>query len=145
MATISRDKKVSFGLQTKFELTYTAIILVILLMLNTYPLTASQNLIFKAKQSSLESSVSLLVSSLAVLDELTEASQALTAALAHFRELEADARHLKAYYTGSEWMLDFEDDAAGKLPEDLKRGVLSEDAVFDCLADRQRLKEELHS
>lgn len=80
-----------------------------------------------------------------ILDELTEASEALTAALAHFRELEADARRLEAYYTSAEWILDFEDDAAGKLPEDLKRGVLSEDAVFDCLADRQRLKEELHS
>jgi hypothetical protein len=36
-------------------------------------------------------------------------------------------------------MKDYEDDEAGKLPEDLKRGVLSEDAVYNLLTDHHEL------
>lgn len=36
-------------------------------------------------------------------------------------------------------MEDFTSDAAGRLPRDLKRGVLSEDAVYDLLTDNNRL------
>lgn len=35
------------------------------------------------------------------------------------------------YYEGGEWRQDFELDEAGLLPRDLKRGVLSEDGVYD--------------
>lgn len=40
---------------------------------------------------------------------------------------------LRAYYTGPLWRADFEDDEAGLLPPDLKRGVLSEDGLWDLL------------
>ena len=36
-------------------------------------------------------------------------------------------------------MQDFEDDEAGKIPRDLKRGVLSEDAVYDLLTENREL------
>ena len=36
---------------------------------------------------------------------------------------------------------DFEADEEGKLPADLKRGVLSEDGLWDLLEEYQRLKE----
>ncbi len=36
-------------------------------------------------------------------------------------------------------MKDFEADEAGKLPSDLKRGVLSEDAVYDLIIDNRDL------
>ena len=36
-------------------------------------------------------------------------------------------------------MKDFEDDEAGKLPQDLKRGVLSEDAVYDLITENREL------
>ncbi len=42
---------------------------------------------------------------------------------------------LEQYYTGGQWQKDFADDEAGKLPEELKRGVLSEDAVYDLITD----------
>ena len=38
-----------------------------------------------------------------------------------------------------QWMKDFEADEAGKLPADLKRGVLSEDAVYDLITDHHAL------
>ncbi len=36
-------------------------------------------------------------------------------------------------------MKDFEADEAGKLPEGLKRGVLSEDAVYDLIIEHHEL------
>ena len=33
------------------------------------------------------------------------------------------------------WRKDFEADEKGEIPEDLKRGILSEDGLFDLLAD----------
>ncbi len=42
-------------------------------------------------------------------------------------------RELEAYYTGSQWREDFAADEAGKLPAGLKRGVLSEDGIYNLL------------
>ena len=43
-----------------------------LLLLNTYPLRVSQDLVFRSKEATLESSVSVMVYSLSDLDHLTE-------------------------------------------------------------------------
>ena len=42
-------------------------------------------------------------------------------------------RLLEAYYTSGEWREDYEADERGELPPDLKRGVLSQDALYDLL------------
>ena len=42
-------------------------------------------------------------------------------------------RELEAYYGSNTWKQDFEDDEQGKLPRNLKRGVLSEDAIWNVL------------
>ncbi|MBR4768823.1 MAG: tRNA preQ1(34) S-adenosylmethionine ribosyltransferase-isomerase QueA [Lachnospiraceae bacterium] len=47
--------------------------------------------------------------------------------------LKPKADELSAYLSSSEWKKDFSDDEAGLLPKDLKRGVLSEDALYDLL------------
>ena len=44
-------------------------------------------------------------------------------------------RELSDYYSSSLWLRDLDDDRAGKLPSDLKRGVLSEDAIYDLLCE----------
>ena len=44
-----------------------------------------------------------------------------------------DKARLEAYYTSKDWRFDFELDEAGLLPAGLKRGVLSEDGVYDLL------------
>lgn len=46
---------------------------------------------------------------------------------------------LDAYYTSGQWQEDYEADERGELPPDLKRGVLSQDALYDLL---DKLKEE---
>ena len=44
---------------------------------------------------------------------------------------------LEAYYTSGQWRADYEADEAGLLPEGLKRGVLSQDGVYNLLAREQ--------
>jgi len=52
---------------------------------------------------------------------------------------------LEAYYNSPQWRKDFEADEAGKLPKDLKRGVLSEDGIYDLLSDYQCLKDQIRT
>ena len=39
------------------------------------------------------------------------------------------------------WLSDFEADEAGELPEDLCRGVLSEDGIYNVLEEYEEQKE----
>ena len=43
-------------------------------------------------------------------------------------------RALDAYLASGEWLEDYEADERGEFPPDLKRGVLSQDALYDLLA-----------
>ena len=54
-----------------------------------------------------------------------------------------DVRALSAYFEGPLWREDFEADEAGLLPQDLKRGVLSEDAIYDLLTEYDALKVQI--
>ncbi len=47
---------------------------------------------------------------------------------------------LTDYYEGGLWLEDFEADEAGELPPELKRGVLSEDGVYDLLQGNGELE-----
>ncbi len=40
---------------------------------------------------------------------------------------------LKEYYKGGQWQKDYEADERGELPADLKRGVLSQDGLWNLL------------
>ncbi len=44
---------------------------------------------------------------------------------------------LEAYYTSGQWLEDYEADERGELPPALKRGVLSQDALYNLLSDRE--------
>ena len=74
-----------------------------------------------------------------LLDKSTEVIGRLEQALEDFAALQPDVAELEAYYTSPQWRKDFEADEAGKLPKDLKRGVLSEDGVWNMLEDYKRL------
>ena len=74
-----------------------------------------------------------------LLDKSTEVIGRLEQALEDFAALKPDIAELDAYYTSPQWRKDFEADEAGKLPKDLKRGVLSEDGIWNVLEDYKRL------
>ena len=46
---------------------------------------------------------------------------------------------LEKYYASDEWKQDFADDEAGLLPADLKRGVLSEDGIYNLVEQYHEL------
>lgn len=50
-----------------------------------------------------------------------------------------DLRALEAYYESPLWRIDFESDEAGQIPEQVKRGVLSEDAIYDVLTSYEEI------
>ena len=78
-----------------------------------------------------------------ILDEATDAVSSLSDALDKYSAVQGKLQELSAYYSSEQWRQDFDDDSAGKIPSDLKRGVLSEDAVYNLLTENNRLKEQL--
>ena len=79
-------------------------------------------------------------------ERLTRAAESLArldAALADLTQLRLDAAALSDYYEGPMWRADFDADEQGLLPPDLRRGVLSEDAVYDLLTQVDALMEAL--
>ena len=79
------------------------------------------------------------------LNRALAAVKRLDTALDKWEAVQDDIAALDEYYGSEEWRKDFEDDEAGRLPEDLKRGVLSEDGIWNLLTDCKELKERVRS
>ena len=69
----------------------------------------------------------------------------LSATLDDFVQIQESIKALETYYGSKEWKKDFRDDKKGLLPPDLKRGVLSEDGIWNLLEEVQGLKERIQS
>ena len=78
-----------------------------------------------------------------LLNVLTAAQDALEQALEDFEAAQPLAEELAAYYGGELWRRDFEDDEAGRLPDGLRRGVVSEDGICDALERNRELLEQV--
>lgn len=78
-----------------------------------------------------------------ILTEASAAVRALSDALEQYESLLPAIKELTAYYESPLWRQDFEDDCAGNLPKDLRRGVLSEDAVYNLLTEIRELHERI--
>ena len=77
------------------------------------------------------------------LNRASAAVKRLDAALDQWDAVQEAIATLEEYYGSDLWKQDFADDEAGLLPADLKRGVLSEDAVWNLLTACKELKERL--
>ncbi len=69
----------------------------------------------------------------ALMDQTLAAATSLSLALDAWEAAGPGLKALREYYGGPLWREDFEADEAGKLPRELKRGVLSEDGLYDLL------------
>ena len=76
-------------------------------------------------------------------DKARTAVDLLQNALQNYIQTMEDIKLLQEYYTGDDWKYDFSADEAGKLPKELKRGVLSEDGVWFLLEDNKKLAETI--
>lgn len=77
------------------------------------------------------------------LDHCLAAAVKMQEALDVFEACTDDYVSLLDYYGGGQWMQDYEDDEAGKLPADLKRGVLAQDTVYDLIQDTKEIKMQM--
>ena len=58
------------------------------------------------------------------------------------KTIKEDIAELSKYYSSELWKMDLAADEAGHLPPDLKRGVLSEDGIWDLLADYRDIQKK---
>ena len=78
-------------------------------------------------------------------ERASEVVARLSSSLEEFAQLQESVDALESYYGSKEWKKDFRDDEKGLLPTDLKRGVLSEDGIWNLLEEVQELKERMQS
>lgn len=69
------------------------------------------------------------------MDEVSEILEKSPEAIKDNEEVQAKIIELENYQESGQWLLDYECDERGELPSDLKRGVLSEDMLYNLLCD----------
>lgn len=74
----------------------------------------------------------------AAFDRASAALSRLKAAMEEYTQVQADVEKLNGYYA-DQWKADYQADEAGKLPSSLKRGVLSEDGLWNFLEENDRI------
>ena len=74
-----------------------------------------------------------------ILNRTDELISEMEKLLETWEQNQEDFNELMNYYTGEERGKDLEDDRLNIIPQDLPRGVLSEDAVFDTYGNRKDL------
>ncbi len=77
------------------------------------------------------------------LRQAAKAAERLDKALDGWNEAQGAIAALGAYYGSDTWRQDLADDEAGRLPEGLRRGVLSEDGIWNLLSDCRELNQRL--
>lgn len=78
-----------------------------------------------------------------LLDDASKAVIQLSRALDDYTSAQSAIRELEAYYGSKDWKQDFSLDEKGLLPKDLKRGVLSEDGIWNVLSENSALMKRL--
>ncbi len=77
-------------------------------------------------------------------DTLCHAVSSGTESFTSNPSLQSMLKDLTSYYEKGEWLADYEADERGELPSELKRGVLSQDGVYNLLFEiKQGEKEDL--
>ncbi len=68
-------------------------------------------------------------------DEIREATEKDNKAVQKDEVLQKKWQELLAYYEGGQWLKDYECDERGELPRGLKRGVLSQDGMYNLISE----------
>lgn len=78
-----------------------------------------------------------------MLDTALEAVSKMSAAMGKYAEAQDAINTLDGYYGSREWKQDCEADESGKLPATLKRGILSQDGIWNMLSDVRELNDAI--
>ena len=91
------------------------------------------------RRSSLEVRVSKMES---MFDDVSRVMFDLDGSLEEYARIRDKIDELNTYLESGQWQKDFEADEKGLIPKDMKRGVLSEDGLYDLLAEVNRILEQ---
>jgi len=73
------------------------------------------------------------VGRVAFYEQIFDEVRSMSPEAAFGKEIQMKVRLLDEYYTSGEWQKDYEADEAGLFPADMKRGILSQDGLYDFL------------
>ena len=76
------------------------------------------------------------------LDNVTPKVNAFKESLNNLNSAFEDIKVLSDYYK-KEWKEDYEADEQGKIPKEVKRGVLSQDTLFDLLSKLNEMEKDI--
>ena len=74
-----------------------------------------------------------------ILDNATQKMDTLEKKIAEYEAFQSEIKKLEKYYTSQQWKDDYAMDEAGKIPEKLKRGILSQDGIWNMLERNREL------
>lgn len=80
-----------------------------------------------------------------LFDSAQQAVEQMATALDRYAASQENIATLIKYYEGDEWKEDYAEDEAGRLPANLKRGILSEDGIWNLMVDIRELNDNLIS
>ena len=72
-------------------------------------------------------------------DKASRVLSKLDKALDEYDAVKGQIVSLNEYLDGGQWREDFEADERGEIPSNIKRGVLSEDGLYNLLTDADRI------
>ncbi len=78
-----------------------------------------------------------------VFEETLSQTRSLMELITNYDSIRDSINELSAYYSGKKWKQDFAADEASLLPPDLKRGVLSEDGIWNLLCEWREIEKQI--
>lgn len=78
-----------------------------------------------------------------IYDEIIQTLDSFELSLDQFQTIQTKLKELSDYYSSPLWLQDYDDDQENKLPNELKRGVLSQDGVYLLLERHKELLERI--
>ena len=78
-----------------------------------------------------------------IFERAQQKANALEKALEEYEMLQSDIKQLEEYYTSQQWKEDFAMDEKGEFPENLQRGILSEDGIYNLLEQNKELLDRI--
>lgn len=91
----------------------------------------------KEKEQELQTAISRIQKMEGYLDELLFVSATDRQSVYEDAELQKKLSALTEYYENGQWLQDYDRDANGELPKDLKRGILAQDTLYDFIFSLQ--------
>ena len=74
-----------------------------------------------------------------ILDKATHKMDALEKMISEYEDFQSEIKKLEAYDTSQQWKDDYAMDEVGSFPQKLKRGVLSQDGIWNMLERNREL------